>query len=221
MDQVWTVVSEPGNGLSPTRAPGSRGHTRTVVTLTLTTQPSPPASPGLPLNPPVQAKRRQRGFELTLLFCKCEFYKALHNHRPRPFACPSRISTLASSYGHARSPVPWSQVQPEAETQQELRFPPSSKKTNQHLPWLRANVAVCKTNPSTAQEVCVFYLFVFNSLDYSVPNPSQAPPPAPLKVFPQTSRPEDERSVCSQCLPNVQVKNIYTFLYLVLFFFVC
>lgn len=92
------------------------------------------------------------------------------------------------------------------------------KKTNQHLPWLRANAAVCKTNPSTAQEVYVFYLFVFNSLDYSVPNPSQAPPPAPLKVFPQTSPPEDERSVCSQCLPNVQVKNIYTFLYLVLFF---
>lgn len=32
-----------------------------------------------PLNPTDQAKHRQLGFELSLLFCKCEFYKALYN----------------------------------------------------------------------------------------------------------------------------------------------
>jgi hypothetical protein len=60
---VWTVGCEPGDGPPPKE--------RTPAAL----DPKTSAF----LNPTSQAKSRKLGFELTLLFCKCEFYKALYN----------------------------------------------------------------------------------------------------------------------------------------------
>lgn len=58
---------KPGHG--PLPYPGLLG--QFIVTSPQLLNVSPhPTSP---------AKHRQRGFELTLLFCKCEFYKALYN----------------------------------------------------------------------------------------------------------------------------------------------
>lgn len=65
----WTVGNKPGE--APGGVPSHR------VTLP-NSQLSPwlcNVSPG----PTDGAKRRPLGFELTLLFCKCEFYKALYN----------------------------------------------------------------------------------------------------------------------------------------------
>lgn len=80
MGQVWTAGSEPGGGLFPYQGSWVLRSSWDSRSLSLTAPNNPlPSSSKPPPQPTVQAKDRQLGFELTLLFCKCESYKALYN----------------------------------------------------------------------------------------------------------------------------------------------
>ena len=99
-----------------------------------------------------QAECRQPGFELTLLFCKCEFYKALYSEGSHPFVCngfpppdgahspqgPGRRRTFCRlSYATAWCQrgykatvwmLPSSSAERRRHRRNGQRFPPSSKK---------------------------------------------------------------------------------------------